>query len=133
MAATAYVSVRAVSGLLAVICACAMLSSFPVDGSPSTGDDFSPAAQRARYSARLQQLQLTPAARRRLIGLLPVIDRKPNVDDKRDDSAVSLDVDYGWGGGRFGKRRSGGDSLSLGGRPGHRGSVYDFDGVEESK
>jgi hypothetical protein len=99
--------------------------AIPVDGAPqssvddgsSAGDEFRGAASRGNnYALRLHQLQLMQAARHGGIArVAPVVDRKSIVDEKRDDSSAAFDVDYGWGGGRFGKRRNG-DSLGLAGR-----------------
>ena len=141
--ATAYVSVRVVCNLfaVAVVCTCAItilpVSSSADEMSPSI-DDFPGSATSNRgnslgYASRVHQLQLMAAARRAGIAkLVPVIDRKLIVDEKRDDSSAGFDVDYGWGGGRFGKRRNG-DALGLAGRFGRSVSVggYEFDNDDE--
>jgi len=136
--ATAYVSIRVACNLfaVAVVCACA-IAVLPVDSSademsPSI-DDFAGSAMSGRgnlgYAARVHQLQLMAAARRAGIAkLVPAVDRKSIMDEKRDDSSAGFDVDYGWGGGRFGKRRNG-DALSLAGRFGRSAPVdgYELD------
>lgn len=138
------ISVRIATSLftVAVICACAF-SAFPVDGSSlsSASDDPSIAVaddyrgrDAAAYASRLRQLHLMPGIRHGgFAKLVPVIDRKLIVDDKRDDSSSAFDVDYGWGGGRFGKRRNS-DSLGLAGRFGRSVSGgYEFDSSDDVK
>ncbi len=66
-----------------------------------------------------------------LPGRLPIgggANRASN-DKRSDDQTAAFDVDYGWGGGRFGKRR--GDALGMAGRFGR--SVPDHIDIDSNR